>query len=89
MPMLERNPVPNETSWNVKDDRSFGGMISVAIGEHGPHARPPLALKLAIPLPCVFGVGPAVLEGKHVRSYRALPSDRLVPEEYVAPTRRK
>src|SRR2546429_491645 len=75
--VVERKPVPNESSWNVEYDRVLAGMTGFVIGEHRPDGGQSQPLKLAIPLPRVLAVGPSVFEGKSVRFHRMPPSNLL------------
>ena len=77
--VVERKPVPYETSRNTKYDSATAWMMRFVIGEHRPHIRQPQSIKLAIPLPRVLAVGPSIFERKPVRFHREPPSNLLVP----------
>jgi hypothetical protein len=73
-PVVKRQPVANKASGNVEDDRGLLAVMGFMLAEHCPDVGHAQSLELAMPLPGMLAVGPAVFEGNAVRFHDEPPA---------------
>jgi hypothetical protein len=64
--IVEGQPVADKSWRYVEDDGRLVAVMGFVLTEHHPDVRHAQSLKLAVPLPSVLAIGPAILEGNSV-----------------------
>src|SRR5262245_16463636 len=65
-PVVKRQPVANESRRDIEDNDRLLSVMRFMFAKHCPDVRHAQPFKLAMPLPGMLTVGPAVFEGKGV-----------------------
>src|SRR5262249_18924857 len=65
-PAVNRQPVANESRRDIEDNDWLLAVMRFMFAKHCPDVRHTQPFKLAMPLPGMLAVGPAILKGKAV-----------------------